>query len=139
MEPIIESVGERLKKLRNARNLSIPEVSRVTGIGKASLSDLENNKNNPGKTNLVRLSEFYGVSADWILFGDQVSVKSEKTNDNSIKVAVPNLELAALFSQIVEIWENGDEEMKVWVKKQLELGFKQAVKDLENKKKSRKK
>lgn len=119
------------------RNLTIPEVAALTGIGKASLSDLENNKNNPSKINLIRLSEFYGVSADWILFGDQGDEKSGKTNDTSVKLIVPNLELAALFSQIIEIWEKGDGEMKVWVKKQLELGFAQAAGEL-NKKKVRK-
>jgi transcriptional regulator with XRE-family HTH domain len=134
LKPRIESVGERLRMLRNARNLTIPQVAKLTGMGKGSLSDLENNKNSPGKINLVRLSEFYGVSADWILFGDQVDVNGEK-NDKSIKLTVPNLELAALFSQIIEIWENGDEEMKVWVKKQLELGFAQAAQELKNKKK----
>ncbi|MGE5605517.1 MAG: helix-turn-helix domain-containing protein [Bacteroidota bacterium] len=133
----MESVGERLRALRNARNLTIPEVARLTGIGKGNLSDLENNKNNPGKINLVRLSEFYGVSADWILFGDQGDEKCEKINVKCVKLTVPNLELAALFSQIIEIWENGDEEMKVWVKKQLELGFAQAAREL-NKKKVRK-
>jgi len=134
----MESVGERLRTLRNARNLTIPQVAKFTGVGKGSLSDLENNINNPGKINLVRLSEFYGVSADWILFGDQVDENGE-INDNSIKLTVPNLELAALFSQIIEIWENGDGEMKVWVKKQLELGFAQAARELKNKKKVRRK
>jgi transcriptional regulator with XRE-family HTH domain len=132
----MESVGERLRTLRNARNLTIPQVAKLTGVGKGSLSDLENNKNNPGKINLVRLSEFYGVSADWILFGDQVDVNGViNESDKSIKLTVPNLELATLFSQIIEIWENGDGEMKVWVKKQLELGFAQAARELKNKKK----
>ncbi len=139
MEPQKESVGERLRKLRNGRNLTIPEVARITGVGKGSLSDLENNKNNPSKINLIRLSEFYGVSADWILFGDQGERINEKANGKCIKLTVPDLELAALLSQIIEIWENGDGEMKVWVKKQLELGFAQAARELKNKKKVRKK
>lgn len=134
MEPQKESVGERLKKLRNGRNLTIPEVSRIIGIAKSSLSDLENNKSNPGKINLVRLSEFYGVSTDWILFGDQGERINEKANGKRIKLAVPDLELASLLSQIIEIWEKGDGEMKVWVKKQLELGFTQAARELKKKK-----
>lgn len=117
MEPKLETIGQRLRALRAAHNLTIPEVHRKTGISKGNLSAIETDKNNPSANALIQLAELYGVTADWILFG-------ERTNQpKGISVRLSSLELANFFSRINEVWEQGDERIRGWVIIQLENAF----------------
>jgi transcriptional regulator with XRE-family HTH domain len=50
-------VGRRLRDLRAARGLTLSEVARAAGVGKATLSGLENGTRNP------RLETLYAIAA----------------------------------------------------------------------------
>ncbi len=52
----IESVGERIRVLRQEKELSLEEVSRLTGFEIAFLEDLENNKVQPQLGTSIKLS-----------------------------------------------------------------------------------
>ena len=52
----IESVGERIRVLRQEKRLSIEELSRLTGFEMAFLEDLENNKVQPQLGTSIKLS-----------------------------------------------------------------------------------
>ena len=117
MELKLETIGQRLRTLRTTHNLTIPEVNQKTGISKGNLSAIETDKNKPSANALIQLSELYGVSSDWILFG-------ERTNEaKDISVTLSSLELANFFSKINDTWKNGDERIKTWVMVQLEKAF----------------
>lgn len=51
------AVGRRLRELREARGLSLSELARVAGVGKATLSGLENGTRDP------RLETLYAIAA----------------------------------------------------------------------------
>ena len=121
MELINNTIGTRLKIIRESKNLSIPQVSEKTGISKGNLSTIENNKSKPSADALMKLSKLYGVTTDWILFGETQGENGSKGNVFSVEV--PNLELAVYFARIAEIWERGDEETKAWVMVQLRRAF----------------
>ena len=117
MEPTLETIGQRLRTLRITHNLTIPQVSEKTGLSKGNLSAIETDKNKPSANALILLAELYGVSVDWVLFGEKAE------NMNEVSLSVSNLELAHFFSRINEIWVNGDERKKAWVMVQLERAF----------------
>ena len=50
-------MGRRLRELREARGLSLSELARVAGVGKATLSGLENGTRDP------RLETLYAIAA----------------------------------------------------------------------------
>ena len=54
-------LGQRLREIRDARGLSLAEVSRETGISRSFLSLVENGQNEITIGRLVRLVGFYGV------------------------------------------------------------------------------
>jgi hypothetical protein len=81
---------------------------------------------------LIKLSKLYGVSTDWILFGD--TTDKDESKSDSVSVPVSSLELAVYFSRIAEIWERGDEEMKAWVMVQLRRAFPEVDKKVGKKK-----
>lgn len=54
------SFGEKLKKIRLDRNLTLSEVSKAINIGKSSLSEYENDISRPSLDKFFSIIEFYG-------------------------------------------------------------------------------
>lgn len=57
----------RIKELRKARSLRQADVARETCIDQKTLSNYEIGKTNPDSYSVVQLSEFFGVTADYLL------------------------------------------------------------------------
>ncbi|PHS13492.1 MAG: hypothetical protein COA78_07070 [Blastopirellula sp.] len=54
--------GERLKKIRKGRKLSLRQVASASGVSLGQLSDLETGKQpNPQADTLLKLCNFYGI------------------------------------------------------------------------------
>ena len=62
-----DDMGDRLKQLRKARGLTQLAVQMKTGIEQALLSKFENGERVPPTETLVKLADFYEVSADYLL------------------------------------------------------------------------
>lgn len=60
----------RLRLLREDRELRQIDVAKATGIDQKTLSNYETGKTNADSYALIRLAEFYGVSIDYILYRD---------------------------------------------------------------------
>ena len=58
---------ERLKSLRIEKKLSQPELAKLVGVSKGMISFWENSVNEPTITNLIKLTQIFGVSADYLL------------------------------------------------------------------------
>lgn len=64
------AVGEKLQALRQARKLSLDELSRRAGVSKSMLSQIERNQSNPTVAVLWRLANALGVElADFLATG----------------------------------------------------------------------
>lgn len=128
MNKIYNTIGSRLRGIRELNNLTILQVSEKTGISAGNLSIIENDKTKPSADALIKLSTLYGVTTDWILFGETKEVNGKKKD--MLSIPVPNLQLAIIFSKIAEIWAQGDEETKTWVIVQLRRAFPEAAKKM---------
>lgn len=71
------TVGTRLLRLRNGRDLSLRALEEMTGINKSTLHKWETDRATPTREGLQVLSELYNVQASWLLFG------REKAPDSS--------------------------------------------------------
>ncbi len=58
--------GERLKALRDKQGLSLDELAVKVGSTKSLLWRYENGKSEPGLTALRKLTEYFGVTLDWL-------------------------------------------------------------------------
>lgn len=63
------SIGDRLLRLRQSQSLSRESVSKVVGIPTSRLDSLEKGVM-PACDELVTLSNFYGISTDYLLKGE---------------------------------------------------------------------
>jgi len=58
---------ERLKKLREEKNLSAESVSLEMGLDKNCIWLWENGKRKPGTDSICKLAKYFGVSSDFLL------------------------------------------------------------------------
>lgn len=65
---IAQELGERLRRIREGRGMSLSDVSRASGVPAPTLSRIENNKMSPTYSVLVRITK--GMQCDWVdIFG----------------------------------------------------------------------
>ena len=60
-------VKNRIKELREDRDLRQIDVAEKTGIDQRTLSNYETGKTTPDSYAIIKLAEFYGVSCDYLL------------------------------------------------------------------------
>ena len=85
----------RIKELREDRDLRQIDVSKATGIDQRTLSNYETGKTNPDSFAIIRLSEFFNVSTDYLLGFEakkEVTVNSIIERLNFIKNELSKLE-----------------------------------------------
>ena len=67
-------LGERLKKLRVARGLTQPALAHELGLAPGTISRWERETGEPQAEQLAQLKQFFGVSLDYLLLGDEDSM-----------------------------------------------------------------
>ena len=63
-------IGKRLKKLREARNLTQPELAHALSVTPSTVSRWERETVEPEAAQLVRLHRFFSVSLDYLVLGE---------------------------------------------------------------------
>lgn len=72
----------RIRSLREDRDLRQIDVSNATGIDQKTLSNYETGKTNPDSYAIIKLAEFFNVTTDYLLgvseynFNDKYSIKN---------------------------------------------------------------
>lgn len=62
-----EGFKSRLKKARDETGFTQREVSKETKIPQSTIANYETGRTEPDIENLGILTDFYGVSADWLI------------------------------------------------------------------------
>ncbi len=62
----METFGDRLKDLRQDKNLSQVELANTIGVGKSIISLWEKNECEPTLTKLVAIADYFGVTIDYL-------------------------------------------------------------------------
>lgn len=65
------SIGQRLKERRLELGITQKEVEKYTSLSSGNISCIENNQYKPSAEALIKLSEIYDCSTDWILKGSE--------------------------------------------------------------------
>lgn len=62
----MESFGEKLRYLRQEKNISQIQLAKELDVGKSIISLWEQDKCEPTLSKIVAIAKFFGVSADYI-------------------------------------------------------------------------
>lgn len=67
----------RIRDLREDRDLRQIDVAAATGIDQKTLSNYETGKTNPNSVAIVKLAQFFSVTADYILGLEEVNLRNK--------------------------------------------------------------
>lgn len=85
------SIAERLQELRKQSGYSQEQVAEMLGLSRQAISKWESGQGKPEIDNIVKLTEIYNVSADYILLGTEkvsVPVSEKKELSHEYKKAI---------------------------------------------------
>lgn len=91
----------KLRDLREDRDLTQEDVAKLIGIDQRTLSNYENGKTNPDSFVITKLADFYGVSADYL-----IGRETERTAQISMiqdKLAKIQKELSDVLEEIKKL------------------------------------
>lgn len=63
----MDIIADRLKELRNEKELSQDELAKQTGLSRSAISAWESGTRVPAATTIIVLAKFFGVSSDYLL------------------------------------------------------------------------
>ncbi len=124
--------GQRLRELRNKRNLSIDDlvnqINKIyeTSISKSMISRYENGQTDPKMENVRAIANFFKVSADFLLgisesnskpFEPELNDKDEKTIQKELQKMIDGLDgknsYAAFDGGTIEDLDEEDRELLI--------------------------
>lgn len=94
----LENFPEKLKKLRLSNNLTQSQLTEILETTKQAISAYESGKIAPSLNSLIKLSENFNISLDYLVFDDES--QSKLINLNSINI---KLELLSIRNKIDSI------------------------------------
>lgn len=86
--------GERLYELRKEKNISQEELAELLDVSRQSISKWENDKAYPEMTRLLFMSNYFGVSLDYLMRG---TLTEER---------IPNTELTYKAKNLATVWNS---------------------------------
>jgi len=89
-------IGKRLRYLREKRGLSQLELARRLDIPNQNISNYERDFRQPDYETLIKLSEFFDVSTDYLLKGEDFKQQAKEIAED------PNTNIAASDGEITE-------------------------------------
>ena len=66
-----DTIGSRLKSVRMEHDISISQLARDMEVERRTIYRAENDLGMPSTFVIMKYSEYFCISADWILFGKE--------------------------------------------------------------------
>jgi transcriptional regulator with XRE-family HTH domain len=62
IQPVTRSLADKIRHLRNEKNLSLRELARQVGVSAPFLTDVENHRRYPADDTLIKLAQVLGTT-----------------------------------------------------------------------------
>ena len=79
-------IADKIQGLRKAKGVSQEELAEKTGVSRQAVSKWESGQSVPDLEKIVMLSEYFGVTTDYILKGIEPAKESENKNLNTSQI-----------------------------------------------------
>ncbi|MRX54795.1 helix-turn-helix domain-containing protein [Bacillus idriensis] len=84
----MKTFGDRLKELRKEINKSQKEFGKVFDLSESTIGMYERNERKPDYDTLIKIADFFEVSTDYLLKGEDFRTQAEKLlNDPDMQIA----------------------------------------------------
>lgn len=101
------SIAERIQELRKQSGYSQEQVAEMLGLSRQAISKWESGQGKPEIDNIVKLTEIYNVSADYILLGTEkvsVPVPEKKELNHEYKKAIGIIAIIAATAVVTVLF-----------------------------------
>ena len=82
----------RIRDLREDRDLRQSDLAKATGIDQRTISNYETGKTNPDSDALIRLADFFGVTIDYLVGRTSLNLAGVSDRIALIDQTIANLE-----------------------------------------------
>ena len=82
----------RIKDLREDRDLRQSDLARATGIDQRTISNYETGKTSPDAYALIKLADFFDVSIDYLVGRTNLDLSSDLKREEYINKIIKELE-----------------------------------------------
>lgn len=122
---------EALRRLRREKGISMKELGKKIGVAESTISQYETGKREPDFETLLKLGEFFNVSVDYLLRGEQyhektpaLTAKDERDISKKLEDALSQLESSqeGLMFQGEPLDDATKELIAISLKNSLEMG-----------------
>ena len=72
------SIADRIQSLRKEKGISQEELAEQVGVSRQAVSKWESEQSSPEVDKIILLSEYFGVTTDYLLKGKETARKEEK-------------------------------------------------------------
>ena len=93
--PMVQTIGLRLRALREERNQTQWTVAKAVNLDRGSLANLEGGKTNISVKTLVALATYFGVSLDYLVHG-------HNTDTDAVEYMPPRSKVAILWGWLTD-------------------------------------
>lgn len=73
----MSTIGIRLRRIREEKGLDQKEAAEKLGMSNVVLNRYEKDKREPDLNTIFTLAQFYGVSIDWLVKGNKLSIPDD--------------------------------------------------------------
>lgn len=87
----MESIGQRINKLRKEKSLSQEYIAEQIGVTRQAVSKWENDTSAPDTYNLIALAELFNVSVEYIATGKTEEPPLTVTQPQTIQIATEKM------------------------------------------------
>ena len=116
------TIGERLFKIMKEKNISMPELSRMTGISRYTIFDWQRRHTNPGADKIMVICDTLSVTPEWMLSG------SSKTGNRGNELPWYVIDRSTELGRLVSGYRELDEKQRARV-----MGYMEALRALDGK------
>lgn len=81
VEVIQLDIGKKIREIRNRREITIAQMSSVTGLSKGFISNVENNNTSPSINTLSTIADFLNVPLPYLLLEEKRHMRVIRKNE----------------------------------------------------------
>ncbi|WP_153123219.1 helix-turn-helix domain-containing protein [Peribacillus tepidiphilus] len=105
----MKTLGERLKKLREEKNLTQEQAGEIFDLTKYQIHRYETGASNPDPATIKRFADYYDVSTDYLLG------RTDNPKGNFVEEEILDPELGLFFKELKEESPERREQLrKIW-------------------------
>lgn len=95
-------LGEKLKKIRTEKNLSLRELGKLAHISHSFIADIESGRSNPSLSTLEAIAKALGVPVNYFLSDKDDQLDTPSTADKITDSVSDDPELAQFWNELKE-------------------------------------